>query len=346
MVFIGLLIVPFAYALTGPISVSGTDYYVVTSTDPTEDTGNEVCAKLGQTCVGFTFPGPDVCLQNNPGASAQSGLSGDRSGVYCDGAPQSGVCAGLSNTCVTCAGCSVSVQCDTEIGSLYREMYVECTTPTPSCPVTLFARSTDQFFNEIPSLDAGLGACPVNLPSGSGFLVSSGTVQVDVVRNNGRTDSFSASVANKQVAGVSKGASSCNQKLRMSESVFDSILGSRDRGAAFMRAYGNKQVTLSGCTFTAKVFNIVRAPLSRFFVRRAAPPPPAVTPPANCGQLGEQCNNRACAQGLTCAAPREFVNGQWRPVDYRCIDNSQFQALCVGRGNTPAAWSCISGVAC
>ncbi|MGE3278524.1 MAG: fibronectin type III domain-containing protein [Candidatus Altimarinota bacterium] len=112
-----------------PINVGGTDYYVVTSLDPTEDTGDEVCEKVGRICQGFTNFTTDVCTAVNPTATViTNNISGDKSGVYCDGPPQTAVCNGLFNTCTVCPICSSGVTCSEPIGGLYREMYVECGT--------------------------------------------------------------------------------------------------------------------------------------------------------------------------------------------------------------------------
>jgi|GEM_PF-4900325 len=37
------------------------------------------------------------------------------------------------------------------------------------------------------------------------------------------------------------------------------------------------------------------------------------------------------------------VNGQWRYVNYRCIDQRDYSNYCLGHGNTPPAWSCLTG---
>jgi hypothetical protein len=121
-----LLLVAGVVAISQPFSYQGKDYYVVTSTYPSEDTGDEVCAKVGKGCVGYTAYTDDVCDYFHPGASVTSNLDGDVSGVYCNGPPQTGVCAGKYDTCHTCPQCSAGVDCSTPIGGLYREMYVEC----------------------------------------------------------------------------------------------------------------------------------------------------------------------------------------------------------------------------
>jgi len=115
-------------AVDGPYTgTGGYDYYVVNATIPAEDTGDEVCAAVGLTCIGYTLYDETVCQQVHPGATVDNTqVSGSKASFYCDGAPQGGVCAGLTNTCATCPTCNVGVSCSEPIGGLYREMYVQC----------------------------------------------------------------------------------------------------------------------------------------------------------------------------------------------------------------------------
>ncbi len=101
-------------------------YYVVTSTDPAMDSGNEVCALAGKKCVGYTAFSQNVCALTHPTAKKVSDANGSKAGFYCDGAPQGGVCANEKNTCHICPTCNVNADCSTQIGDLYREMYIEC----------------------------------------------------------------------------------------------------------------------------------------------------------------------------------------------------------------------------
>ena len=110
---------------TPPAATSG-KYYVVTSTDPAKDTGNEVCASVGKSCVGYTDFSLGQCLIHHPGANQVTDVNGSKAGFYCNGAPQGGVCGKMPNTCMICPQCNVNADCAMEIGVLYRELYVEC----------------------------------------------------------------------------------------------------------------------------------------------------------------------------------------------------------------------------
>ena len=329
-------------ALTGPQTYNGKQYYVVTSTDPSEDTGDEVCAKAGLTCLGYSEPSSGVCKLFHPGAAEVASSSGDLSGTYCNGAPQTGVCAGESNSCHTCSACTATVGCWTPIGNLYREMYVECAPVAMACPPILYARNSQQLLNQLGILNSQLQACPIALPAGLTWLIKNGNVIVDIKMKAGGIQSFTITVVNGQVTGVSKGGNVCLQRVTISESDLDNILNSRDRQSAILSAFANKQAKISGCTLIRKVIGVIAQPIARVIVKRNIPPPPPPPPAPNCGKAGEQCNNRGCETGI-CAAPKENVNGQWRFVNYRCLTQAEWASRCEAHGNTPAPWDCFTG---
>lgn len=124
LVFIGSA----GIALAKPQSVveGGKTYYVVTSADPAQNSGTKVCASMGKQCMGYTAFTTNVCKQAHPSAATKSDMNGSKAGFYCDGSPQGGVCAQEKNTCHICPNCNVNADCGTQIGDLYREMYVEC----------------------------------------------------------------------------------------------------------------------------------------------------------------------------------------------------------------------------
>lgn len=346
VIIIFLLLAATALAVPSPLTHNGKEYYKVDATIPDEDSGAEVCGKLGLVCLGFTEPTTSVCKLYNPTASEESGLSGDASGVYCNGAPQGGVCSTSSNTCIECPSCTRGLDCNSEIGSLYREAYVECAPqpPPPSgCPVVLYARNTQQLLGEISALDARIKNCPTMLPSPADKLLSNGNVQVDILMQNGNTETFSISVAGDKVTGISKGSTGCKQKITMSESDLDDILGSKSRGAALTAAYGQGKLKSSGCTVVRKIFTFFSSPITRFVARQATPPPP---PASTCAPVGGSCNQNGCARGGICASPNEYINGRWQHANWRCIPESQYNALCVGRGNSRPAWDCLTSSYC
>ena len=110
----------------GSISLGTIKYYAVKSTDPTGDTGDKVCAKIGKKCLGYTDLTLSSCLAFHPDAASVSDLDGSKPGFYCDGSPQSGVCAREKNTCHICPKCGLNMHCDEVVGLLYRETFVEC----------------------------------------------------------------------------------------------------------------------------------------------------------------------------------------------------------------------------
>ncbi len=341
LVILVLLLAASALAVTGPKTFNGKSYYVVTSTDQTEDSGNEVCTKMGMKCVGYTEPTTAVCKLFHPGAADTSSMSGDLSGVYCNGAPQSGVCAAETDTCHACPACTNTVSCSTAIGGLYMEMYVECA--SGSCKINIVSQNTQDFFKEIPSLNAQLQGCPVALPKGTGLVLANGITQVNVAMNTGAIQGFYLTVSNGLITGIAAGTSSCKQRLAMMESDLDTILLSSNQLGTVSSMIASKKIGISGCKLLTKIKLAIIKPVINYIAKKQAPPtPPPPKPPPNCGQIGEQCNNRACWSGM-CGAPKEFVNGQWRYVNYRCITQAEYTANCIGQGNTPPAWSCLVG---
>lgn len=111
---------------------NGKKYYVVKSDDPNKNTGNKVCASQGKTCVGYTAHTTAVCQQVHPNSKVVSNsVNGSKAGYYCNGSPQTGLaCESTYDTCQVCPACNVNVDCATEIGTQFREMYVECGAPT------------------------------------------------------------------------------------------------------------------------------------------------------------------------------------------------------------------------
>jgi len=110
-----------------PYRYNGRDYFIVGN----NDTGAKACARAGRSCVGYTAFANDVCKYFHPSASAGSVDSGSKAGFYCNGAPQGGLCASVSDGCRVCPGCAVNAGCASTIDDLYRELYVECTPPQP-----------------------------------------------------------------------------------------------------------------------------------------------------------------------------------------------------------------------
>jgi len=330
-----LILMPGVFAIT----FNGKEYFKVTSTDPNMDSGNEVCTSNGMACVGYTEKTNAVCKLFNPSAADSSSFSGDSSGVYCDGAPQTGVCSGLSTSCHTCPACTVSVKCGQSIAGLYREMYVECS--SGSCKLAI-PNNVNDFFNGISGLNAQLKACPQTLPKGFGMIASNGNTIVDVNMNNGQTKTLTITIAKGVITGISNGGTVCKQRVTISENDLASILGSSSgaKTAAYLISQGN--IKVKGCNFFTGLKLFFANPIVKFIAKKQAPTAPAPKPAPNCGNVGEQCNNRACFSGM-CGAPEENVNGQWRHVNYRCIDQSTYTANCLGQGNTPPAWHCITG---
>lgn len=129
---LGLLVVVVAVSSSASakpkeIKYKDKTYYAVDGNDKNLDSGNEVCASWGKTCVGYTGQTNDICKKAHPGASATESVNGSKAGFYCDGPPQKGLaCETAKNNCQVCPRCNVNADCTTAIGEQFREMYVEC----------------------------------------------------------------------------------------------------------------------------------------------------------------------------------------------------------------------------
>lgn len=333
-------------AVSAPINYNGNEYYIVSADDPTEDSGNEVCAKVGKTCAGYLEKTTALCTQVHPTATTLTSLSGDASGTYCDGTPQNGVCATAQNTCLECPTCTTSVTCDQPIGGLYKEMYVACVAPPTgnTCSIHIGAKTVPDFISQIPGLNTQLQNCPLSLPSGSGLLFKDGATQVNVNMQNGATQSFTMTLTNGQITSIQQGSSSCKQKITISETHLTNAINSVDFGQAIGYLYGQKAYSVQGCSIAPKIrlfFVNLFAPKQ---VQKLAPTAPTVKATPNCGNVGEQCNNRGCFSGMCASQKTQNSDGRWGYWDYKCIDQRQYDAYCVGRGNTPPAWGCLTGI--
>lgn len=109
----------------GYANVGGRHYYKVT-TDPNLNTGNKVCASLGLKCIGYTDKTLNSCIAFHPDALNSSDYDGANAGFYCNGPPEQGVCGREHNSCHICPQCNTNMDCNTQAGTLYREMFVEC----------------------------------------------------------------------------------------------------------------------------------------------------------------------------------------------------------------------------
>lgn len=170
-----ILLSTFAYAVSAPVTYNGKQYYAVTSTDPSEDTGAKVCAKVGKACIGYTAYTTDVCKKFHPGALVTSGVDGSKAGFYCNGAPQEGVCGRMTNTCNICPACNLNADCNFQVSGLFREMYVEC-----SGGATQAKSSFKTFYDVLKMIQGGVSA-DVNNKIPSNFKKIMGTNLFDVI---------------------------------------------------------------------------------------------------------------------------------------------------------------------
>lgn len=120
---------------------NGRDYYLVDSNNPNANSGDRVCAMVGKPCVGYTGLTTAICKYFHPDANVTQSVNGSKAGFYCDNGPNSDLaCQNMKNNCQICPACDVGLDCTTQIGSHFREAYVQCgdassTTTNPKSPV-------------------------------------------------------------------------------------------------------------------------------------------------------------------------------------------------------------------
>lgn len=117
---------PVSFEADGAYTLDGRKYYAVKAADPAGDTGDEVCTRVGKSCVGYTALSLAVCQAFHPTATPSEDFNGSRAGFYCNGPPQGGICGEERNTCHICPACNLNMECGTVIGDLYNETFVEC----------------------------------------------------------------------------------------------------------------------------------------------------------------------------------------------------------------------------
>ncbi len=150
-----------------------------------------------------------------------------------------------------------------------------------ACP-DISARSTQELIQEIPSINQELQNCPIKLERGISLLVSHPT-QFDIAMRDGTTKSYTITLANGQITGVTQGATSCKKKVSTSEFILDRILGSQDRNNAVLTYFGNKGINVEGCTFFSKASLFVAKPFGRLFASIGSSPIPTGKPD-NCDE--------------------------------------------------------------
>lgn len=278
LIIILIASVSFASAVSPPVDYNGKQYYIVTSTDPTEDTGAEVCAKIGKTCVGYTEESTAVCKLFHPSAITTLSMSGDKAGVFCDGAPQTGVCAEKTNACHECPACTNTVDCNTQIGNLYREMFVECVgelpgTPASNCPVKIKSKNTKDFFQEIPSLDTDLSICPLELSGTLNLALGGGVIRIDIKMNDNSFKSFYLKKSGKKITSISvKAPGNLNYKVSTNEKAVDEVLTSNNKFRTYSRLYADKEITIKGVNLWPKIKLFFIKPILNIIAKRNRPP--------------------------------------------------------------------------
>lgn len=109
------------------VTISGKIYYVIDGNNPSLNSANRVCAAVGKKFVALVT-NTTVCKALHPTASVSTIMDGAPYGFFCNGAPQTDrACSTRRNACAICTACNkANVNADTQIGTQFAEMYVDC----------------------------------------------------------------------------------------------------------------------------------------------------------------------------------------------------------------------------
>lgn len=148
-----------------------------------------------------------------------------------------------------------------------------------SACLTVNAKDTAMYLNEIPSISSQLGSCTIALPSSAGILVSTGNILVSISMNDGTTEQFYFTLQNKVVTGITTGApSSYTHEVTLSESTLDGILSATDPTNEILRGIKTKAIHVRA----SGVFGKLKWFFAQFFV-----PSPSSSPATTTGPTGK-----------------------------------------------------------
>ena len=237
-----VLLAALAYAVPNPVAYNGKQYYIVTSTDQSEDTGAEVCAKVGKTCVGYSAYTTDVCRKFHPDASVTTSVHGSKAGFYCNGPPQTGLaCENSYNNCQICPACNVNMDCNTPIGNLFREMYIECAGASPS------QSKMKTFYDILKMVQGGVDA-EINNKVPGNFKKILGTNLFDVIITTDWLPYYfwlQTKDGNVVDAGIGRLIDPRpNARIMTSTAVIERILNSNDPAAETQNAIKNDEIKI------------------------------------------------------------------------------------------------------
>lgn len=139
-----------AHASATAYQYNGKYYYIVDGNNPNLNSGDRVCASVGQICIGYTAKTTAICKYIHPSASVTTSVNGNSAGFYCNGKPQGyAACSTAINNCQICPACG-TISCSDQIGDQYAQMFVECT-GTPAANITVVSNLVPTVSQKNPS---------------------------------------------------------------------------------------------------------------------------------------------------------------------------------------------------
>lgn len=131
-----------------------------------------------------------------------------------------------------------------------------------SCPISVNAKSTSALISEIPSINAGLQSCPIEIPSQLKRLIKNGIFLVSINNNS----DIAATIVNGNITSVQLTESGAyTYKITLSSCQLDVILSKQNPVGAFASYYLSGKADLGASGF----FNRVKLFFAKLFLKPA-----------------------------------------------------------------------------
>ena len=122
------------------------------------------------------------------------------------------------------------------------------------CPVKVKSKNTNDFFQEIPSLDSDLAVCPLELSGTLNLVLGSGIIRVDIKMNDNSFKSFYLKKTSKKITSIStKSPGNLNYMVSTNENAVDAMLTSNNKFGTFSTLYSNGDITIKGVNLWPKI---------------------------------------------------------------------------------------------
>ncbi len=188
---------------------------------------------------------------------------------------------------------------------IYMLMFISLAAfASAECTITVGAKYTNAFIEEIPQLNDQLNSCQPEIPGYVKTLYKNGDFNVRV----GDSKQFMLTLKSGKIISFSKEVSAKpSYTAYVSEEDFDAMLQSTDRMGTFAYLYKQKKIKIEANMFFRGVLLFVARPFISIGMNKAQVPI-VLSPPQQSQDIGEYPGNRVCEfyqtnkKLVTCAA--------------------------------------------